>query len=94
MNASDGAATLEAFKGHNAGIYVVLLDLTMHGLNTAKIRRLSHDMVTKLPVPVMSGVSKKKSPGRYVSTNIAEFVAEPIGDVRTAISQMFTPADS
>ncbi|MEQ1850786.1 MAG: PAS domain S-box protein [Chthoniobacteraceae bacterium] len=85
--AADGEAAVEIFRANPARFALVLLDLTMPGMDGeqtfTELRRQRAD----IPVLLMSGFSEKEALARFAGRSVTGFIQKPFGldAVRSAV---------
>jgi YesN/AraC family two-component response regulator len=83
LEASNGSDALTLVGQHDGSIDMILLDLTMPGMNGEETLRQLRQTHPKLRVVIMSGYSEGETMKRCASLGVAGYLSKPfeIGDL-------------
>jgi two-component system cell cycle sensor histidine kinase/response regulator CckA len=77
MEAANGSDALDLMRQHLGGINLVLLDLTMPGMNGEEVLRRLREIHPAIRVVIMSGYSQGETMQRCASLGVSGFLAKP-----------------
>ncbi len=75
--AADGETALRRYKNAPGDYDLVLLDLTMPGMDGAEVLRRLHAITPELPVLLMSGYSEQDAAGSFSANPCVSFLQKP-----------------
>ena len=77
LTAADGREALEVLRARAADVAMVVLDLTMPGLDTQETLGVLHRVRPNLPVILSSGYGAEEAGRRLASGELAGFLQKP-----------------
>ncbi len=77
LSAHDGASGVALFREHAAAITVVLLDLSMPGMDGVETLVRIRAVRPGTPAVIMSGYAEDEAAARFVGVGLASFLAKP-----------------
>jgi PAS domain S-box-containing protein len=77
--AEDGHAGVSLLRSSKSPFSLVLLDMTMPGLNGLETYKLIHELAPGLPVLLMSGYNEQEAVRDFQSEHLAGFIQKPFG---------------
>ncbi len=77
LAAVDGQEGLDTFKKHHAAIHLVLVDLTMPGLDGREVANTLRELRPDLPIIFMSGYSRPEMPTSEAHLEKDVFLQKP-----------------
>jgi PAS domain S-box-containing protein len=77
LHAADGPSGIELFRARHEAIDVVLLDLSMPGMNGEQVFYALQAIDATVPVLIISGYSEQEVMDRFVNKRLAGFIQKP-----------------
>lgn len=78
ISALDGRDGLRLFESNHPALTLVVLDLTMPGMNGDEVLRAMRKIDAKVPVIVTSGYSEDETSAQFVGEGVAGFLHKPV----------------
>lgn len=87
LQAADGPAGIKEFRAHVDKVNLVLLDLSMPGMNGEEVFRVFQTIAPQIPVVLLSGYSEQDIMGRFANKGLAGFIQKPF-TIETLLKQI------